>query len=196
MTNTPQLQRVTRIRGELALSPNITRAVEEFFENTELAKTGKLYTTAQLVVDQGDYHRHCYDRQISELERSMALKRMASQILRIGPPLRLYEEPVMGRLQFSVHPDDRQSLTDFREYLAEIGGIEPVPADDMLYLELSTGALAKNAAIRREQRDETLDKLASKLRHPAAAARLTATNLRVVTKDMTRRLTVKPDAVQ
>jgi len=64
----------------------------------------------------------------------------------------------------------------------------------MLYLELSRGALAKNAATRREQRDETLGKLASMLRHPTAATHLTATNLRMVTKDMTRRLMAEPDA--
>ncbi|HSW90869.1 MAG TPA: hypothetical protein VLF64_02625 [Candidatus Saccharimonadales bacterium] len=194
MTNMPQLHRVTRIRGELALHPNITKVVEGFFEHPERAETGKLYTTAQLIVDQGDYQGRRYDRQLSDWERSMALKRMASQIFRIGPPLQLYEGSVMGRLQFSVHPDDKQGLTEFREHLAEIGGIEPVPADDMLYLELSRGALAKNAATRREQRDETLGKLASMLRHPTAATHLTATNLRMVTKDMTRRLMAEPDA--
>lgn len=195
MTDVPRLHRVTRIRGELALSPSVTRVVKGFFEQPDLAETDKLYTTAQVVVDQNEYHQHYHDRQLHEVERLLSARRMASQIFRIGPTLRLYEGSGMGRLQFSVHPDDRPGLTQFREQLAKIHGLEPIPADDMVYLELSKRALANDVTKWQTQRDETLARLASMMRHPTASAGLTVSRFQIVTKDMARRMTAEPDVV-
>lgn len=185
MTDVPRLHRVTRIRGELAPRPGAIKAVNAFFDDPSKVESGKIFTTAQVVVDQDRYHRGEYTRQLSNVERQMAARRMAQRIFRLGQPLRLHENPGgSGRLFFGVHPDDNESLRDFRELLCGIKGIEIASFDDLLYVEFARGALAQNVGRRREQIREGRDMFVSSLRHPTAGARMTAVDLHPVIRDM------------
>lgn len=194
MTDVSRLHRVTRIRGELVPRPKVTEAVATFLDNPDQTEKIKMYTTAQVVVNQDMYHGHAYDRQLHEVDRQLAAQRMASQVFRLGPPLHLVQLPKgAGRLFFSVRPADAEPLRNFREQLETIHGLEDVPTDDRLYIEFARGALASDMQRRRAQFTEGAHLLASSLHHPTSAARMTATGLHVVFKDMSYRLTSAED---
>lgn len=185
MTEVPRLHRVTRIRGELAPRPGAIKVVNAFFDDPSKVESGKIFTTAQVIVDQGKYHQGEYTRQLSDIEHQMAARRMAQHIFRLGQPLRLHENPGgSGRLFFGVHPDDKEPLQDFRELLGKIKGIEIASLDDLLYVEFARGALAQDVGRRRAQIREGRDRFASSLRHPTAGARMTAVDLHPVIRDM------------
>ena len=186
MPDIPRLHPVTRIRGELTPRASVAKSINRFLAHPVDPEQMKLYTTAQAVVDRGEYYAHRYDGQLSEIERIFADRKLAQHVFTLTGPLRWAETSQgSGRLSFHVqHTNADNPLATFRRTLNTIRGIEDVIDEDMVYAEFSKGALAKDVKQRRTQVNEAGQLLAAELRHPSATIRMTATGLHVVTKDM------------
>jgi len=185
MSSTPRIQPVTRIRGELRPSASVEAAVNRFLETPFAPGSMKLFTTAQAVVDQGDYHRHRYDIEVRGIEQELRTRSLAQKAFALASPMKILDAPNgSGRLFFSVQSKDRSALHGVGEKIRAIEGLEEPDTDDLLYVEFARGALARDRGRRREQLQEAHALVASELRHPSATFRMTATGLHVVTKDM------------
>jgi hypothetical protein len=188
MSEMPRLHPVTRIRGELSPTPAVKRAVNRFLEHPMDEDAIRLYTTAQTVVDQGAYRRHQYDTIVPKIEpnsRNVRMRALAQRVFALAGPLKILERPDGGgRLFFNVRADDQEDLHRAGEMLRAIRGLETPDPEDLLYVEFARGALAKDLGKRREQIHSGYASIAAELRHPTAKARMTASGLHVVTRDM------------
>jgi hypothetical protein len=185
MSSKPRIQPVTRIRGELRPSASLETSVNRFLETPFAPGTMKLFTSAQAVVDQGEYRRHRYDLDMRDIEREMLSRSLAQRAFVLAAPLKLQEgKNGDGRLFFNVQQKDKPVLRRIGENLRAIEGLEESPEDDLLYVEFARGALARDRGKRREQIQQGGALIASELRHPTANFRMTATGLHIVTKDI------------
>jgi hypothetical protein len=185
MSSKPRIQPVTRIRGELRPSASLETSVNRFLETPFAPGTMKLFTSAQAVVDQGEYRRHRYDLDMRDIEREMRSRSLAQRAFVLAAPLKLQEgKNGDGRLFFNVQQKDKPVLRRIGENLRAIEGLEESPEDDLLYVEFARGALARDRGKRREQIQQGGALIASELRHPTANFRMTATGLHIVTKDI------------
>jgi hypothetical protein len=185
MSSKPRIQPVTRIRGELRSSASLETSVNRFLETPFAPGTMKLFTSAQAVVDQGEYRRHRYDLDMRDIEREMRSRSLAQRAFVLAAPLKLQEgKNGDGRLFFNVQQKDKPVLRRIGENLRAIEGLEESPEDDLLYVEFARGALARDRGKRREQIQQGGALIASELRHPTANFRMTATGLHIVTKDI------------
>lgn len=184
MSEVTRLYPVTRIRGELQPSAPVQRAVNRFLENPVEPGAMKLYTAAQVIVEQGDNRRR-HALELARIEREFRARAIAQQVFVLSSPLSMQERSDgSGRLFFNVQEKGRPSLSYVRRRLGVIEGLEEPGEDDLLYVEFARGALASDRGRRREQVMEGRDKIAAELRHPTAKFRMTATGLHVVTRDM------------
>jgi hypothetical protein len=167
---------------------SVERAVNRFLENPIEPGAMRMFTSAQTLVDQDDYHRHRYDTAIRTMEqedRDTGARSLARRAFTLASPLKILEAPNgSGRLFFSVHPRDEPSLDQFKDRLSSIESLEEPDEENLLYVEFARGALAKDRVTRREQILWGRDAIASQLRHPTARYHMTATGLRIVTRDM------------
>jgi hypothetical protein len=185
MSSTPRIQPVTRIRGELRPSAPVEAGVNRFLETPFAPGSMRLYTSAQAVVDQGDYHRHRYDLDMRGIDRELRARSLAQRAFVLAGSMKILEGANgSGRLFFNVQPKDKAALHDIGDKIRGIEGLEEPDSDDLLYVEFARGALARDRGRRREQLQEAHGLIASELRHPSATFRMTATGLHVVTKDM------------
>ena len=193
MSSSPRIRPVTRIRGELRPTPAVEASVNRFLDNPAPPGTMKLFTTAQTVVDQGEYHRHQYDLDIRRIERELRARSLAQRAFILASPLKLLEAPNgSGRLFFNVQPKDKPVLQQLGDSIRAIEGLEEPVEEDLLYVEFAAGALARDRTKRREQLLEGRDKIGAELRHPSANFRMTASGLHVVTRDMPYPVKDKP----
>lgn len=145
----------------------------------------KLFTSAQAIVDQGEYRRHRYDMDMRDIEREMRSRSLAQRAFVLAGPLKLLEgKNGDGRLFFNVQPKDRPALRRVGDNLRAIDGLEESTNEDLLYVEFARGALAQDRGRRREQIQQGGALIASELRHSTANFRMTASGLHVITRDM------------
>lgn len=179
-----RIQPVTRIRGELQPAPAVVRAVNRFLDRPMDEKTAKMYTTAQTVVSQGE-HRTRHALELAKMERELTARSMAQRAFVLARPLRLQEfADGSGRLFFNVDAKNRRQLAWFGERMRSVEGLEAPDENDMLYMEIARGGLAKSRQRRREQVIEGRDALMEELADSSAQYRMTASGLHVVTRDM------------
>jgi hypothetical protein len=179
-----RIQPVTRIRGELQPAPAVVRAVNRFLEQPLDERRAKVYTTAQVVVDQGeDRRRHAHE--LSKIEREMGARSLAKRAFVLARLMHVGERPDgSGRLFFSVDSKDRRPLEWFGDRLEAIEGLEEPDQNDLLYVEIARGGLAGSRRKRREKIKEGREKMAEDLEASSARYKMTASGLHVVTKDM------------
>lgn len=185
MSRQPRIQPVTRIRGELRPSASLEKSVNRFLETPFAPGAMKLFTSAQAIVDQGEYRRHRYDMDMRDIEREMRSRSLAQRAFVLAGPLKLLEgKNGDGRLFFNVQPKDRPALRRVGDNLRAIDGLEESTNEDLLYVEFARGALAQDRGRRREQIQQGGALIASELRHSTANFRMTASGLHVITRDM------------
>lgn len=184
MSEVARLHPVTRIRGELKPSPAVERAVNRFLEKPVEPGAMKLFTAAQVVVEQGD-HRRRHALELARIEREFQARSIAQRAFVLAAPMSLQEGPGgSGRLFFNVQPKDRPTLKYAGRRIEVIEGLEEPSEEDLLYVEFARGALARDRQKRREQLLEGRDLMTAELRHSTATFRMTASGLHVVTRDM------------
>jgi hypothetical protein len=148
----------------------------------------RLYTTAQAVVDQEAYRHHHYDKVIPKIEkndRDVHIRALAQRAFVLASPLKILERSNgSGLLFFNVRPDDQEELQEAGDMLRAIKGMEKPDEEDLLYVEFARGSLARDQQRRREQIREGYEQVSAELRHPTAKFRMTASGLRIVTRDM------------
>jgi hypothetical protein len=143
-----------------------------------------MYTTAQTVVPQGEHRTH-HALELADIEREMRKRSLAQRAFVLAQPLRLQEhQDGSGRLFFNVAPKNKRDLQWVGEQLNVIEGLEEPDENDLLYVEIAKGGLARERGRRRDQVMEGRDLIGAELRHPSAQYRMTATGLHIVTRDM------------
>jgi hypothetical protein len=185
MNEVSRLHRVTRVRAELEPDPSVQRAANRFLDHPMELSSIRMFTTAQVVVDQQLFHHDHFANVLGEIDADLRARTFASRIFRLAAPLKLQEfRDGAGRLFFNVDQGDRAVLRYVRHQLEGIEGLEASRGEDLLYIEFARHALADDARRRREQIIEARDRISSELGHPTARHRMTAKGLHIVTKDM------------
>lgn len=184
MSEARRLHPVTRIRGELRPSVPLERAVNRFLEKPIEPGAMKLYTSSQVVVEQGD-HRRRHALELARIEREFQARSIAQRALVLASPLSLQEGPGgSGRLFFNVQAKDRPILKYVGRRLGVIEGLEEPNEEPLLYVEFAKGALVQDRRRRREQMIGAREQISADLQASSAQYRMTATGLHVVTRDM------------
>lgn len=183
-----RIQPVTRIRGELQPAPAVVRAVNRFLDQPFDERKAKMYTTAQVVVEQGeDRRRHAIE--LSKIERAAGARSLAKRAFVLARLVHVGEgTDGSGRLFFSVDSKDKRQLEWFGDQLETIEGLETPDPNDLLYMEIARGGLASNRRKRQDQIKEGRERIAEDLAAPSAQYQMTASGLHVVTKDMLYRV--------
>jgi hypothetical protein len=149
----------------------------------------RMYTTAQTVVDQAAYRGHAYDTLVPRIDvnhRNVRMRMLAQRAFVLAGPLKLLQgSDGSGRLFFNVRPgEDQEELHRAGEMIRAIRGLEAPEPEDTLYVEFARGAMARDLRRRNEQIRTGYESIAAELRHPTAKARMTASGLHIVTRDM------------
>lgn len=184
MSEARRLHPVTRIRGELRPSAPLERAVNRFLEKPVDPGAMRLYTSSQVIVEQGD-HRRRHALELARIEREFQARSIAQRALVLASPLSLQEGPGgSGRLFFNVQAKDRPVLNYVSRRLGVVEGLEEPSEEALLYVEFAKGALAQDRRRRHEQVLGAHEQISAELQTTSAQYRMTATGLHVVTRDM------------
>lgn len=179
-----RIQPITRIRGELQPASAVIDAVNRFLERPMGEKIAKMYTTAQVIVPQGE-HRTRHALELAKMERELTARSLAQRAFVLARPLRLQEfSDGSGRLFFNVDGKNQRHLEWFGDRLGKVESLELPDESDMVYMEIARGGLARNSQRRREQIIAGREAMMADLDASSAQYRMTASGLHVVTKDM------------
>jgi len=181
MANALHLQPVTRIRAEFEPAPQVKTAVNRFLEVPMKPGGVRMYTTAQAIVDQREFHDDQYHEVLRYIEQTT--RSLAQHAFALAAPLKIQEfANGGGRLLFSVQ--NQPTLDDLSEKIHMIRSLEETSPENMLYVELARGSLAKDRGRRQDQLRTANGLIRAELNHPTARYRMTANQMRIVTRDM------------
>jgi hypothetical protein len=176
----------TRIRGELRPTSQVETAVNAFLERPVRPGTMRLYTEAQVFIEQGGQRRR-YAEALSKTEREFGARRVAQRIFKLDALKRLsHNEDGSGRLFFTLEDEDRSEMEYIAERMTALeGAYERYKGYGLVYAEFARGSLAADLDRRRELATEAATELGGQLHHPSTRPRMTASGLHVVMHDMT-----------
>jgi hypothetical protein len=175
---------VTRIRGELHMTPQVNEAVSRFLKEPLDPEALSMFTTAQALLDQRDFHGNQYELAVRRVMRTF--QKLGNRALVLAPPLALQSrKDGSGRLLFSVREDDEEYLRQVTASILLLPTLERKREERaMLAVEFPSESLAADLSERYGQMSEADKKISAELRHPTALHRMAVTGLRLVARDV------------